>query len=568
MARTVTASGLDRPWHRPGAASYALGRLRGIARPPVTVTEPPAGTVVTSHDVAVPMRDGTILRVNAYRPTGAGPFPVLLCAHPYGKDALPRRRGRRSRFSIQYRVMRQPAPVALSTLTSWEAPDPAWWTAHGYAVVNADLRGSGTSDGTGSLMSEAEARDVYDLIEWAGGQEWSTGNVGMLGVSYLAMSQYRAAGLAPPSLKAICPWEGMTDPYRDLMRPGGLYEHGFTRIWAAGTRRTSRLSVDIGAEQRRRPLRDEWWQGLAPDLAAITVPMFVCTSFSDNDLHSRGSFRAFEHAGSEHRYAYTHRGGKWATFYDEPAKRAQLAFFDRFLRGLDVPEPPRVRLEVRETGSRVAEVRDEQEWPLARTEWTPLYLGAGGTLGAVEVTARGTVTFATRRRAAAFALTFDEDTELTGPMSLRLWVSVDRGDDVDLVAGVEKWRGRRYLGFEGSYGFGRDRVSTGWQKASLRTLDEAASRVGEPVHTFAERQGLEPGEIVPVDIALGSSSTLFRAGDTLRLVVGGRWLWPVNPLTGNFPARYAGMPSTRCTLHWGPEMPAHLLVPRIPAPAA
>jgi predicted acyl esterase len=543
---------------------YALSRVRGIARPPVTVHEPAAGTVVSDRNVAVPMRDGVLLRVNVFRPPGDGPFPVILSAHPYGKDRFPSRHGRRSRFSAQYRIMRQPAPVSFSTLTTWEAPDPAWWTGQGYAVINADLRGAGTSDGVGSLMSDAEGRDVYDLIEWAGDQPWSTGKVGMLGVSYLAMSQYRAAGLAPPSLTAICPWEGMTDPYRDLMRPGGLYEHGFTRIWAAGTRRTCRLDTDLGKEQRNRPLRDEWWQAHAPDLAAIEVPMLVCTSFSDNDLHSRGSFRAFQHAGSPHRYAYTHRGGKWTTFYGEPARDAQLAFLDRYLRGLDVPEPPRVRLEVRESRDRVVEVRDEDEWPLARTEWTPLYLSDGGTLGVDPPDRPGSVTFHTKRRAAAFTLPVTAETELTGPMALRLWLSVDGTDDVDLVVGVEKWRGTQYVGFEGSYGFGRDRVATGWQKASLRHLDEDASTPAEPVHTYLTREPLQPGQVVPVDVALGPSATLFRPAETLRLVVAGRWLWRFNPLTGNFPARFVDNPSGRCTLHWGPDRPAHLLVPRIP----
>src|SRR5699024_3102388 len=137
-------------------------------------------------------------------------------------------------------------------------------------------------------------------------------------------------------------------------------------------------------------------------------------------------------------------------------------------------------------------------------------------------------------------------------------------DDVDLVVGVEKWHGKRYIGFEGSYGFGRDRVTTGWQKASLRDLDQSASAPGRPVHTYRTRRPLTSGEIVPVDVALGPSATLFGPGDSLRLVVAGRWLWPANPLTGSFPARYGRMPSGRCTVHWGPDRPARLLVPRIP----
>ena len=133
---------------------------------------------------------------------------------------------------VQYRMLRQPSRVRFSSLTGWEAPDPVWWAGQGYAVVNCDLRGAGTSGGRGSLLSDQEAEDVYDLIEWAADQPWSSGSVGLLGVSYLAISQWKAAALAPPHLRAICPWEGFTDAYRDLAFPGGIREHGFTRLWS------------------------------------------------------------------------------------------------------------------------------------------------------------------------------------------------------------------------------------------------------------------------------------------------------------------------------------------------
>src|SRR5260221_7099487 len=160
-----------------------------------------------------------------------------MSAHPYGKDNLPARRGRGWRVSVQYRLLRQPERVRFSSLTGWEAPDPAWWAAQGYAVVICDLRGAGASDGEASLPSDQEGEDVYDLIEWAAAQPWSTGAVGMLGVSYLAISQWKAAALRPPSLKAICPWEGFTDAYRDLLFPGGIAEAGFTRLWSLALRR-------------------------------------------------------------------------------------------------------------------------------------------------------------------------------------------------------------------------------------------------------------------------------------------------------------------------------------------
>jgi len=562
MRRQASMTRLDRPWHRPGAVWYALRRLPGLLRPPVSVYEPPAGSLSVLRDLPVLVRDGTTLRVNVVLPAGGRRFPVLMSAHPYGKDNLPQRRGRGWRVSVQYRILRQTGPVRFSSLTGWEAPDPAWWAAQGYAVVSCDLRGAGTSQGEASLWSDQEGEDVYDLIEWAGSQPWSTGAVGMLGVSYLAISQWKAAALQPHALKAICPWEGFTDAYRDLLLPGGIRENGFARLWSLGLRRV-RQRYRLTEQQQAHPRRDEWWRGLVPALERITVPALICGSFSDNNLHSRGSIRGWERISSTGRFLYTHRSGKWATFYSPEARAAQLRFFDRYLRGHDVPAPPRVRLEVRESRDVITSVREEDNWPLDRTEWRPLYLTAAG-LATASPSAAGHITFGMRSRGACWEWTATTDTEITGPMALRLWVEARGADDIDLFAGVEKWRGPTYIPFEGSYGFGRDRITTGWLKASLRSLEEQSSRPFDPVPTFSHRQPLAPGQVVQADIALGPSATLFRAGETLRLVVAGRWLWTRNPLTGQFPAAYQKGPKGRCTLHWGPQHQARLLLPVIP----
>jgi uncharacterized protein len=553
---------LDRPWRRPGAAGYALRRLPGLLRPPVRVDEPVPGAVQVLRDLPVTTRDGTVLRVNVVLPPGEGPFPALMSAHPYGKDDLPRRRGRGWQVSVQYRMLRQTSQVRFSSLTGWEAPDPVWWAEQGYAVANCDLRGAGTSGGEASLLSDQEGEDVYDLIEWAASQPWSTGAVGLIGVSYLAISQWKAAALAPPHLKAICPWEGFTDAYRDMAYPGGVAESGFSRLWALGLRRVRQRSRFAG-QQGRRPLRDDWWRSLVPALEKITVPALICGSFSDNNLHSRGSIRGWERIASTEKFLYTHRDGKWAVFYSDAARTVQLRFFDRYLRGHDVPAPPRVRLEVRERRDVVAGVREEDSWPLQRTKWTALYLGADGLATRAPAEA-GQVAFNTRSQGACWEWTFPADTEITGPMALRLFVEARGIRDVDLFAGVEKWRGSGYVPFEGSYGFGRDRVTTGWLKASLRALDQQHSRPFEPVPACIRREPLSPGEVVQADIALGPSATFFRAGETLRLVVAGRWLCPVNPLTGQFPAAYRSGNKGSCILHWGPQQQARLLAPLIP----
>jgi predicted acyl esterase len=499
----------------------ALDRVRAVVRPRVRVGATPAGIAV-DWDVPVAVRDGTRLRVNVFRPATGGRSPVIMSAHPYGKDRLPAN----GRVPGQYRMLRQPAPVAFSAWTSWEAPDPAFWVPRGYAVVNCDLRGCGSSDGVGSVLSDQEAEDVFDLIQWAAEQPWSTGRVGLNGVSYLAISQYKAAALRPPALAAICPWEGFTDAYRDLLLPGGIREDGFVRMWARSLR-GQRLDGDLRRSQLERPLHDDWWRSLVPDLGRIAAPMLVCGSFSDHCLHSAGSFRAFEQTGSAQRWLYTHRGGKWATYYSPDALGAQERFFDHFLKDADngQPDQPAVRLAVHDVRDAPVEVRGEHEWPLARTEWRRLDLPAGAT-------------FDLRSGAATFRWTVPEPLELSGPMAARLPVELRGAADANLFAGVEKWRDGRRVEFEGSYGYAHDRVTTGWLKLSHRALDADRSRPWAPVHTHVDPEPMAPGEVVTADLALRPSATVLRPGDELRLVVRGRWLSPRNPLTGQFPAAY------------------------------
>jgi uncharacterized protein len=123
-------------------------------------------------------------------------------------------------------------------------------------------------------------------------------------------------------------------------------------------------------------------------------------------------------------------------------------------------------------------------------------------------------------------------------MARRLFVEAHDADDVNLFAGVEKWSGRAWAGFEGSCGYGRDRITTGWLKASLRALDRKASRPFDPVPACTYSEPLAPGQVVAADIALAP-----------RRPVSGRG----NPATGR-----------RWALALAAQ-PAHRTMPRIPA---
>ena len=537
----------------------AKRRVSNALHPDVTVLPAPAG-VRTDWNVAVPMRDATVLRVNVFRPPIDDPVPVILCAHPYGKDRVPARRGG---VNNQYRAFPQPHPIRFSEWTGWESPDPATWTARGYAVINADLRGAGTSDGVGELLSEQEARDYHDLIEWAGTQPWSSGKVGLLGVSYLAISQYGAAASRPPHLAAICPWEGLSDIYRDLAYPGGVREDGFTIMWSALTDRTTRMRQKLRPQLVARPERDAWYDAHTPALERIEVPMLLCGSFSDHNLHTRGSFEAYRRASSPRRWLYTHRDGKWAHFYSAEAVAAQTAFFDHVLKGADNgwEATPTVRVAVHDEGPDPVAVLAEPDWPPPDLTWTPLGLDlAAGRLVASTSTLPATAEFGLDGETLSLTWPVPQDTDIIGHGALRLWVSLLDADDAHLFIGVRKFRDGRECLFEGSYGFGFDMVTRGWQRLAHRELDETLSTPWQPVHTHLRAQPLRAGEIVPVDIALRPHATRMRAGDTLRLDIGGRWIFPRNPLTGQFPAGYRRSPAGRCVVHSGGAHDSALLL--------
>ena len=558
----------DTAWRR------ALSTLSRLVRPRITITEPPTGATV-EWDVAVPVRDGTRLRVNVFRPTDGERHPVLLCAHPYGKDDIPLNHPTKHgyRASAQYHLMRS-APVTHSAWTSWEGPDPARWLAHGYAVVNADLRGWGTSEGEPHLLSAQEGLDVHDLIEWAANQPWSSGRVGMTGVSYLAVSQWLGAATRPPHLAAICPWEGFTDFYRDFARPGGIRETGFLSIWATVMRRASGGKIDLRGEVRRRPLIDDWYAARTPDLEHIDVPALICGSFSDHNLHTRGSFEGFRRIGSTQKWLYTHRGPKWQAYYSDEVVQLQTRFFDHFLKGEDtgITEQPSVRLEIREDRSTVAEVRDVTAWPPPGIRWRTLHCRAGGSpeTGTLEdpgaddrptTTDDEVVRLHGGRGRAGFSHRFATDTRVVGPMVLALTLSVDGADDFPLVAGIRKFRDGKEVTFEGSYGFQGDLVTHGMVLASHRALDTERSLPHLPVQANRVRQPLGPGEQVDLVLGLLPSATLFRAGEELRLDLQGRWFHGRDPVHGQFPVGYRTAARGICTLHLGSGAGAILEIP-------
>lgn len=160
----------------------------------------PRHTPRTDTNAAITVRDGTRLLADVHRPDSDGRFPALLAASPYPRQ-----------------MQDFGAPAGFI-----EAGATDFWVSRGYAHVIANLRGTCGSGGTFSFFDAQERQDLYDVVEWVAAQPWCDGNVGMIGISYFAMSQLEAAVERPPHLKAIFPVAVTTDLYEGANHHGLL----------------------------------------------------------------------------------------------------------------------------------------------------------------------------------------------------------------------------------------------------------------------------------------------------------------------------------------------------------
>jgi predicted acyl esterase len=565
--------------------------------------------MIIDWDVPIPMDDGVVLRADVFRPAEPGSYPVVLSHGPYGKG-LSFQEG----YAMAWQQMMDAYPeIAEGTSNRyqvWELVDPEKWVPDGYVCLRIDSRGAGRSAGVLDILSAREAEDLRDCVEWAGTQEWSSGKVAINGISYFAMAQWQAASLRPRHLAAICAWEGAADFYRDAYRHGGIgsnfalgewypnqvvaVQHGVgergpsspvTGELVAGpeTLDTDTLvanRVELAEQVLNHPLDDEYYSSRRADFAAIDVPLLSSGNWGGVGLHLRGNIEGFLAAGTTQKWLEVHCGSHFAPFYTDEGVALQKRFLGRFLKDEDTgwDQQPPLELKIRYPGERFV-VRGENEWPLADTEWRRLHLNPNDRTLGREPSSGPSIEYRTTGEGVTFLTSpFEEETEVTGPLAAKLYLSSETADaDVFLAvrlfdsAGVEV----TFIGANDP----QVPVTLGWLRASHRKLDPERTLPYRPYHTHDEQQPLTPGEVVELDVEIWPTCIVIPQGFRLGLTVLGRdyrnaphyvphfnqALHGTAPFTHADPTdRPPSVFDTTNTLHFAEGSPSWLQIPVIP----
>ena len=257
-------------------------------------------------------------------------------------------------------------------------------------------------------------------------------------------------------------------------------------------------------------------------MGEIRIPVYTTVCW--NHFHLRGSMEGFRRIRSTKKWLRAHREFEWPDTYSNFALEDLKRFFDRYLKDIrnGWELTPRVRIEVMDAYEFNYQAnRAEKEFPLARTEYKKLYLDAGhGSLSFDPVAKKGKVAYEAETGLTTFQIRFDEDTEITGYMKLRLWAEAVGNDDMDIFATIRKlddkgeWLPVSVLGEPHPGAWGNIRVSR-------RALDEKLSTHFQPVQAHRHDEKLKAGQIVPVEIEIWPHSRIWHKGQHLQVVLSG-----------------------------------------------
>lgn len=426
-------------------------------------------------------------------------------------------------------------------------------------------------------MSRGTSEAFYDVVEWAAEQSWSSGKVGLLGISYYAGSQWRVAARRPKGLAAIIPWEGMSDYYRDRCRHGGILANTFINFWwnrqvitnqygrpgrAASNWGEDTIEGDLSTEELHQNLRDqnednknnrfrdeEYYASKEFNLGDIEVPTLSVANWGGILLHLRGNVEGYTSAGSRNKWIRFITGRHDLPFYYHDEVEVQRSFLDAFLKGEDRSgwasgNIPPVSLTLRkgnvgfnnpENEKKYAR-REELEWPIARTAYIKYHLTPDASLtpskpsglkeSTISYEALGTIE---DPKLVQFSTpVFQQETEITGHIVAHLNVSmsakVPQGKkELDLFLTL------RYIdpsGEEVFYtGTAGDPVplTKGWLRVSLRKVNDKHPKHREylPYRDYfsTDVEPVIPDEVYGVGVELWPTNVVVENGGKIVLEV-------------------------------------------------
>ena len=505
--------------------------------------------MVIEMDCSVLMDDGVTIRYDVYRPQKEGAFPAIVTYGPYSKGM---------HFSQSYGLfwkrIKEAYPEILRGTSgkymNWETVDPERWVPYDYAVVKIDSRGTGRSEGVIDNCSDREAQDFYECIEHIAAKPWCNGKIAGLGISYYAIMLWAVAAKCPPHLSAIIPFEGASDFYREFARHGGI-GHDFASVWyplqvgsvqhglgragqvggiskdyVSGPETLSKKKLTAGRSRylhdmaEQELITDKVYQNRKVDLSQIHIPVLSCGNWGGNALHLRGNIEGYLAIPSKDKFLEIHGLEHFTEFYTDYGRTMQKAFLDHYLKGLDTWRQAPVHLRLRNINGSFTD-RDEQEWPLKRTQWTKFYLHGDGSFSEPPADGFSLSFQANGKGVDFFTQPLDRELEITGPIAGHFTVSSSTSDaDIFLTMRVLDPEGHdvSFVSANDAHGV----IANGWLRASHRKLDPEQSTAYRPVHTHDEKQPLRPGEKVPLDVEVWPTSVIIPRGYRLGFHIGGK----------------------------------------------
>lgn len=489
---------------------------------------PPVGAARSEYSRQfgyVTTRDGTRLAYVVYLPAAHGSFPTVFQYEPYLGGGSP--------------------------------PDKLWLKA-GYAVVTANVRGTGCSQGQHDLFGPHEGPDGADIIDWIGHQSWSNRRIGMIGVSYPGHTQLLVAAQHPKWLRAISPSAITMSTYDDAIWPGGMYNVGFVSRWslllqpgaaAAGAKArmawgdqeceanmSAHPAPTLVEQTINHPQFDAWWKerSLADDVDKVQVPTFISQSWQDHETSVNGATQMYARLKAPKWMALSPGGHGW-TYMQSAFQDTLVKWMDHWVKGVNngAEKQPKVTV-YWELGRKVPPVAAWEthyaDWPVPGSQDQTFQLNADGSLTRDDagkesddkprryVFGPGTELIGSNAQfspapdptgtLAWTSAPLSNDLTILGAIQVHLFVSSDNTDTDFVVSlhdvypnGDVQYLQRRFL------------------RASMRETDKTKSTPQFVYRDFDKPAPLVPGKVYEINLSLPPVGAVLRKGHKLQVMV-------------------------------------------------